>query len=279
MLAGTLWPLWADLRGGDGIAVTGSYFAQFTGPLAAVALTLVCLVPLAVGLAGPARRSGMLVVAAVVGGVVALAVLLGSAPAFDPSRAVLGAAAGACAGTATLGVARAVRGGSAVGGHLAHAAIGLLALGIAGTATGGSRLMSLQPGQSATVLGHEVAYDGVTVVDGPVAGSSAVVADVTTGGQRMRPSLVAFPDRGVLLAETSLRSTPAVDVQVTLRTARDDGTALLEVGVHPLQVLVWWGGLAVVAAGAFAAWEASRRPRTHPVPGEPTSVTTASEPR
>jgi cytochrome c biogenesis factor len=257
-----LWPLWADLRGGDGIAVEGSYFARFTGPLAAVALALMCLVPVAVAARG--RRAlgaagAVTGAAAGVGGLVAFAVLVAVAPVLDPPRAALGAAAGACASTAIVGAVRAVRGGAMLGGHLAHAAVGLLALGIAGTATGGNRLVSLRPGESATVLGHEVAYDGVTVIDGPVAGSEAVVADVTTGGQRLRPSLVAYPDRGVVLAESSLRSTPTVDVQVTLRTARDDGTALLQVGVHPLQVLVWWGGLAMVAAGAFATWEASRR--------------------
>ena len=266
VLAGTLWPLAADLRGGDGIAVEGSYFAQFTGPLATGALALACLVPPAVGLAGRARRvtrpQGHLLAAAV-GATSGLAVLLACAPSVRPDRAVLGAAAGACLVTGSVAGARARRARSALGGHLTHAAFGLLALGIAGTASGGSRMVSLQPGDSATVLGHEVAYAGVTVVDGAVAGSSAgassVVAEVATGGQRLRPSLVAFPDRGVLLAETSLQSTPAVDVQVSLRTARDDGTALLEVGVHPLQMLVWWGGLAVVAAGGYTTWEASRR--------------------
>jgi cytochrome c-type biogenesis protein CcmF len=290
VLAGTLWPLWADLRGGDGIAVTGTYFARFTGPLAAVGLALVCLVPLASGLARPAPRPRReararpaprprtVAVAAAIGAAGAVAVLAACAPALDPPRAALGAAAGACLATAAVGAVRAVQGGSTMGGHLAHAAFGLLALGIAGTATGGSRLVSLQPGESVRVLGHDVAYHGVTVVDGPVGGSSAVTADVTTDGQRLRPSLVAFPDRGVLLAETSLRSTPAADVQVVLRTARDDGGAVLEVGVHPLQVLVWWGGLAVVAAGTYASWEASRRPRAHAAPAEPATVAAARDP-
>ena len=225
VLAGTLWPLWADLRGGDGVAVQGSYFAQFTGPLVTVAVGLLCLVPVAVGVGasdtrGGARRVGW---AAVAGGVGAVALLVAAAPAVEPPQAALGAAAGACTASAVLGAGRAWRRraqGAALGGHLAHAAVGLLALGIAGTATGGSQLVSLRPGESASVLGHEVTFHGVGVEDGPVDGSDAVVASVTTGGQRLRPSLVAYPDRGVVLAETSLRSTPIVDVQVTLRTAR-----------------------------------------------------------
>ena len=262
VLAGTLWPLWADLRGGDGVAVQGRYFAQFTGPLLAMALALVCLVPVAVSCRGSLRSVGAAALAAGGGG---LALLLAAAPSVDPPRVLLAFAAGACVGSALVGALGARRhrsdGAPALGGHLAHAALGLLALGIAGTATGGNHVVSLRSGESATVLGHEVAYDGVRVEDGPVAGSDAVVADVTTGGQKLAPSLVGYPDRGVLLAESALRSTPLVDVQVTLRDARDDGTALLEVGVHPLQVLVWWGGLAVVAAGAFATWEAGARDR------------------
>lgn len=74
---------------------------------------------------------------------------------------------------------------------------------------------------------------------------------------------MAYPDRGLVPAETSLRSTPAVDVQIALRTAGDDGTALFEVGVHPLQMLVWWGGLALAATGAWAARPAA--PATRPL--------------
>src|SRR5699024_5721775 len=72
VLAGTLGPLWADLRGGDGVAVQGSYFAQFTGPLLAMALALVCLVPVAVSSRGSLRSVGA---AALAGGGGGLALL------------------------------------------------------------------------------------------------------------------------------------------------------------------------------------------------------------
>jgi cytochrome c-type biogenesis protein CcmF len=323
VLAGTLWPLLADLRGGEGIAVAGTYFARFTGPLAGAALALLCLVPLAVG--GTARPGAGIVVATGAGGAAgALALLAACSPGLDAGPALLGAAAGACIATSMTAVVVAVRrdrsapgasqspvaesgtpttappSGSGLrarqataagrglratmGAHVAHAAFGLLALGIAGTASGGTRMVAVRPGDSVTVLGHEVTYAGVTVVNGPVAGSSAVVADVTTGGQDLRPSLVAFPDRGVLLAETSLRSTPTGDVQVTLRTADDDGTAVLEVGVHPLQGLVWWGGLAVVAAGGHALWRTPRGPararaETAPAPGHAADQPAGRAPR
>jgi cytochrome c biogenesis factor len=191
----------------------------------------------------------------------ALALLAAVAPTLPAPAVLLGAAAGACLAAGGVGAARAARRRDALGGHLAHAAFGLLALGIAGTATGGTVLVPMAPGDVTEVLGHEIAYAGVTVEDGPVAGSSAVVADVTADGQRLRPALDAYPDRALVLPETSLRSTPTVDVQVALRTATDAGAAQIEVGVHPLQVWVWWGGLALVAAGAYALVETSRRAR------------------
>jgi cytochrome c-type biogenesis protein CcmF len=256
VLAGTLWPLATDLRGGDGIAIEGTYFARFTGPLATAALSLACLAPVAV--AGRRARVRPVAVAAAMGAGGALALLAAVAPALDGPAAVLGSAAGACLAVGATAAVGAVRRGEMVGGHLAHAAFGLLALGIAGTATGGTVLVPMDPGDVVDVLGHEVAYGGVTVVDGPVSGSSAVVADVTADGQRLRPSLVAHPDRAIVLPETSLHSTPTVDVQVALRTATDAGAAQIEVGVHPLQTWVWWGGLALVAAGAWALVESSR---------------------
>ncbi len=279
VLAGSLWPLWADLRGGDGIAVEGSYFAQFVGPLAAAALVAICLVPVALRREGRTAQATVLLPAAA-GALVAVLVLATSAPRTDVWRLALAGAAGACMTTATVAAVRSWRSSPrrAVGGHLAHAALGLAVLGIAGTASGGRETVSLRPGETTDVLGHTITLQGTTVEDGPVAGSEAVVATVTADGTTLRPSLVAYPDRGVLLAETSLRSTPAGDVQVTLQSADDDGRALLDVGVHPLQVLVWWGGLGVVAAGLVAARDGRRRTGPAVTSGAATEEAAATAP-
>ncbi|HEX6417771.1 MAG TPA: cytochrome c biogenesis protein CcsA [Acidimicrobiales bacterium] len=257
VLVGTLWPLVSDLRGDDGVAVAGRYFARFTGPLAVAGLALACLAPLAVGAARRAHPLRATLVPGVAGAAAAVCLLAAATPALGAAGAVLGAAAGAATGTAAAGAVRAVRGGLPAGGHLAHAALGLTLAGVAGTTAGGGTTAALAPGESVEVLGHRIAHAGVEVAPGPAPGSRAVVAAVEVDGQRLRPALVAFPDRGVLLAETSLRSTVAGDVQVGLVTARDDGTAVLEVGVHPLQVLVWWGGLALVLAGGAALRDAT----------------------
>ena len=67
----------------------------------------------------------------------------------------------------------------------------------------------------------------------------------------LRPALVAFTDRSVVLAETALDSQPRRDVQVVLRTAADDGVARYDVSVTPLVQAVWWGSALLVLAGVL----------------------------
>jgi cytochrome c-type biogenesis protein CcmF len=264
VLAGTLWPLWEDLTGGDGIAVEGHYFASFAGPLAAAGLVL--LVALALSRAGGRQRA---MVAA--GGAGAVSALVAIGAAGDPSFAACGLAGLGGAVVATSIRAVAWRTGGGIGSHVAHAGVGLLLLGIAGTTAGETLAASLAPGETIEVAGREVTYRGVEVTSGPTEGSSAVVADVEVDGRTLSPSLVAYPDRAVVLAETALVSGMLADVQVVLLDAQDDGSALFEVGVHPMQVLVWWGGLAIVAGGALSLWTGrpDQRQTPPPVPQAP----------
>jgi cytochrome c-type biogenesis protein CcmF len=306
---GTLAPLVTDLRGGDGIAIEGRYFASFAGPLAAAGLALLALVPLALRLTprsgppaprpseapeegqapaepaggvavavrppvvaarehravptAPWRREAVVVLAGAVSGLGMLHLAGGDVRL---PVAVLGAAAGAALVSAVAGSLTAVRTGERVAGHVAHAGLGLLLLGVAGTASGTTESVPVEPGDRVTVLGETVDYRGVEVVEdvanggGRVAGSSAVVADVHAAGHDLAPSLVAYPAIARVLAETSLVSGPLRDVQVGLRDADDDGAAVLQIGVHPLQVLVWWGGLVLVLAGLVIARERRSAP-------------------
>jgi cytochrome c-type biogenesis protein CcmF len=274
---GTLAPLVTDLRGGDGIAIEGRYFASFAGPLAAAGLVLVALVPLALGVR--ARRSALV---AVGGGLVAgVGLLYGAGGDVDGPVAVLAGAAGAATLSAIVGGLAARRSGGRLAVHVAHAGLGLLLLGVAGTASGSTEMVPVAPGDRVEVLGETVEYRGVEVVDdvanggGRVEGASAVVADVRAAGHDLRPSLVAYPAIARVIAESSLVSTPRRDVQVSLRDAADDGSAVLQVGVHPLQMSVWWGALILLVAGIVAALEHRRRPPTPtppPVAADPVAV-------
>jgi cytochrome c biogenesis factor len=138
--------------------------------------------------------------------------------------------------------------------HLAHVAAAVFAVGIVGSAFATSATATLAPGESMTVGSWEVVNEGARATGERTVAASVVLRrggdEVTT----LEPSLVAHPERGILLAETSLRSTPLTDVQVALRDADDDGRALLEVHVRPLVWFVWLGPLLLAAACAKAAF-------------------------
>ena len=138
------------------------------------------------------------------------------------------------------------------GAVLSHVGFLVLLVGVLGSTAGASTTATVAAGEVVDVGGWRVRNDGVTVVDERTVAAEIVLLRGDDERARLRPTLVAHPERGGLLAETSLRSTPLTDVLVALRSADDDGSALLEVHVRPLVWWVWWGA-ALVAAGALRA--------------------------
>jgi cytochrome c-type biogenesis protein CcmF len=253
VLAGSVWPLAAELRGGRGLAVDGSFFAAVAGPVA-VGLLLV----LAVGPPLGRRLVAEVALVPVVGaaGGLALAALGGWHGLFALATAAAGGAA-----LAGVGVDAARRGRNRpVGSHLAHLGVILLLVGVAGTTTGATETVSLGPDQSTDVHGRTVTNEGAAVVADPAPGTEAVAATILIDGHALRPELVVHTARRRVLAESALWSRPTEDVQVMLRDGRDDGGVVIQVGIHPLQQLVWWGGLLVTVGGGAGLWSALRRP-------------------
>jgi cytochrome c-type biogenesis protein CcmF len=259
VLLGTVWPLTARWRDARPLSVDGTYFATFIGPIA-VAL----LLAMAVGPALGRRSSGSVALPPAVGAAagVVVAALAGWADLFGLAIAAAGGAAMAGSGA---GLVRR-RAGDPVGGHLAHLGMALFLVGVAGTTTGATETVSLAVGQTVEVHGHPVTNLGASVVESPDEGTEAVEAAIDVDGRAFRPRLVVHAARNRVLTESALHSTLARDVQVMLRDAGDDGAATLQVGVHPLQQLVWWGALLLVAGGvtAFADRGLSRPGRGRP---------------
>ena len=75
----------------------------------------------------------------------------------------------------------------------------------------------------------------------------------------MRPSLVAYPERGGVLAETAMVTRPWRDIQVTLVDATDEGFASLIVRQRPLMWCVWLGALLTTIGALTPSWAARRR--------------------
>jgi cytochrome c-type biogenesis protein CcmF len=241
VVVGTLYPLLRGWFGGDRLAVQGHFFSGLVGPL--VVLGLLALV-------GRGRWPSPVSSLTVAGTAVVLA-LAGWRDAFPVLLAAL--AVGALV-TSSRALVRSRR-----PADLAHVGLALMLVGIAGTATGAQASATLEVGQSVVVAGHEVVLRSIAVEPGPTEASSSVVATVSVDGHRRAAELVAYPERGVLLAESTMRSTPAADVQVVLRNA-DDGVALLMVNVSPLQQLVWCGAVTMLLGGVGAAARTGQGP-------------------
>ena len=233
VLLGTLYPLVRGWLGGDRVALQGYFFSEWVWPIVVVGL---------LALVGRGHWPSPWAMCVALAAALALAALGWR----DPDPLLLAALAAAALAVSLVALARTGR-----IAELAHVGLALLLVGIAGTATGSQAIAPVTVGGAIEVGGHSIVVTSIHTEPGPTDASTAVVASVVVDGHDRRAALVAHPDRGVLLAESTLRSTPAADVQVILRNATDD-VALLIVNVAPLQQLVWLGALVMLVGGAGA---------------------------
>jgi cytochrome c-type biogenesis protein CcmF len=141
-----------------------------------------------------------------------------------------------------------------IGAHVAHLGILVLAIGVAGSTVGDASSAGLDPGESLDVGAYRATLVRSEVRDHARGTGIVALVRVTRGGAlvaELVPELNAYPDRGIVLAESALSSTPATDVQVAVRNASDDGTLLVEVRVRPLAMFVWWGAAILVLGGVL----------------------------
>ncbi len=235
---GTVYPVVA----GDGVIVTGRYFAIVAAPLAVALLLLLGAAP---------RRSRKLAPAA--WGLVAAAAAGAWFAERRPLAVVMIGLAGAAAALTVAEWRRRPR----ARWPLAHLGVAVLLAGVAGTTTGTQVTAPLATGGEVTVRGFTFRLEGVEpapAADG--ARAARAVLSLSRDGDALatlRPvALISATGQRVSVA--ALRSTPLQDVQVALRAVGEGGDrVIVEIGVHPLMQLVWWGGILVVAGLAVSA--------------------------
>jgi cytochrome c-type biogenesis protein NrfE len=154
-------------------------------------------------------------------------------------------------------------------GRLAHVGIVVLIAGVAASTFDQSATIGIADGQRVSAAGLDVIGGPIRIEAGSRADTQAVVVDLVVDGVQLRPSLVAYPDRGGVLAETAMATWPWRDVQVTLGDATDEGLALVTVRQRPLVWLIWIGavltslGAITPAAGRRRTGVAASVPATH----------------
>ena len=299
---GTLFPVAAEMVGGRPLLVNGRFFALLAAPLALAALGLAGVAPVLRWGGGvtPAGRRALPVAAttAVVAAIVA--VIAGLRRPFAVAAVPLATfSAALLVGELVRRLAApgpAVARRRAAGAIVAHLGVVVILAGIAGSTLGRTETVLLAPGQEVAVGAYRLRHDGAAVRPAADAGSpdpgTRAGSSHELGQQVIRlelalrrgnevvtvlhPEQVVFEGRGLVLAETALRSTPLEDVLVAIRRVGDDGTAVLEVSIRPLVMWVWWGGILLAGGGALVL--RSRTTAASRVVGDPRACAPAGAP-
>lgn len=156
---------------------------------------------------------------------------------------------------------------------LAHGGFIVLLVGIGVSTFDDSTTTAIALDTTQRAAGVDVRNDGVDVGAGPRQGTEAVTANLTVDSHELRPRIDVYPDRGGRLAHVAVRTGLFTDVQVTLRSASDDGTVVVDVHRRHGMWLVWVGALLVTIATL-----ASSTSRRSPRPGVPGPVRTLCKP-
>jgi cytochrome c-type biogenesis protein CcmF len=143
------------------------------------------------------------------------------------------------------------------GGYMVH--LGLIAMyfGFTGSAYDNDKEQALKPGESLTVRGYEVRYDGSRMVADP--GKRMVFSDMTVlrDGEpltRIAPAKFIYEKpQGTTTTEVAIRSTLAADVYAIMNSVNPDTkVGTFRVIVRPFVAWIWLGGLLMIFGTAVS---------------------------
>jgi cytochrome c-type biogenesis protein CcmF len=268
VLLGTVFPLVVEALNDDQLSIGRPYFDRMTMPLGLALLFMMAVAPvlpwrkasgelLSQRLFWPAWAGAGALVLAVAVGARGLAPLV----AFGLG----GFAAGAAVRQVVLATRRqGWRGlvGRANGGMIVH--LGVVMIAVAFAASSGFETeteLTLDPGDRASVAGHEIEYQGMREVE--ESNKSSTRAQVLVDGDLHEPALSRFPGGSQQIGTPSIESGPTQDVYLALLQIPDSGdtagTVVLRVIVQPLVVWLWIGGAVMALGTALAVFPGRRR--------------------
>ena len=265
VLAGTLWPMFADILTGAKISVGPPFFNAATAPLAiplVLAMPVGAMLPWKRGDAWAAlqRLWWAACIALAIGFLFLAALGTPVWPALGMALAawlVVGAMADLADRIALFrrphqawqrakGLPRA-----AWGAAIAHAGMGVTIAGVAGMGVATDALVALKPGQSARLAGYEWRLEGIADVQGPNYTSRQATVTVTRAGAVvtvLRPERRSFTVDRQTTTEAAIHTNALRDLYAVLGEERD-GAGVLRLHHNPLAPWIWFGAL-IMAAGA-----------------------------
>ncbi|GAA0590051.1 heme lyase CcmF/NrfE family subunit [Craurococcus roseus] len=268
VLAGTLYPMFADLLLGQKISVGPPFFNTAILPLA---------VPLvgamAVGPVMPWKRARLFPALqrlwwAALGGLAAFLLCLalegariGPALGFAAGAwLILGALADIADRLALFSRPRAALARalalprSAWGGAVAHAGMGVMILGLAGMGLATDKLALVKPGESADLAGYTWRLDRLESAQGPNFTARRATVSVSEGGRpvvTLAPERRTFPVGRTTTTEAAIHTTWLSDLYAVLGDERDGG-AVLRLHHNPLAPWIWIGAAIMALGGALS---------------------------
>ncbi len=265
VLAGTLYPMFADLLLGEKISVGAPFFNTATLPLVVplvLAMAVGPLLPWKRATLWPALLRLWWVALAGVGGYLGCLAIAGArfGPALGFAAACwLIAAAGAdisdrlalfsrprAAWARAKGLPRA-----AWGAAIAHAGLGVMILGLAGMGLATDRLVLLHPGESADLAGNTYTLRRIEDVNGANFTARQAIIEVSRQGQPrvvLAPQKRNFPLARMTTSEAAIHTTWLADLYAVLGEEREGG-AVLRLHHNPLAPWIWLGA-AIMALGS-----------------------------
>jgi cytochrome c-type biogenesis protein CcmF len=145
---------------------------------------------------------------------------------------------------------------SVLGTMLAHFGVGLTLLGIVSeTNYGTERIAALTPGQTISIRGYDLTFDGLMPRQGSNYSELVGKFTVRRGGQvigLMEPAKRTFIARGTNTTEAALMTRGVSQLYLSLGDPNADGSIAVRLYHKPLVLLIWIGALVMFAGGALS---------------------------
>lgn len=273
VLIGTLYPLLVEAVTGDKISVGAPFFNLTFGPLMVPLLFAVPFGPLLAwkrgdlpavaqrlfAAAGGALLAGLVTLAFVDGDGVLAAIGVGlsawlvlGALTDLALKAGVGKVAPSVALRRFTGLPRSVFGTAA-----AHAGLGLTLLGIVSvTSFEEERILVMKPGETVQVAGYSLRFEGLSPFTGPNYTEERGRFVYLDADGRERGSVVSakrlYTARQMPTTEAGISTIWLSQLYISLGDATADGGVVVRAWWKPLVLLIWLGGLAMMAGGVVS---------------------------
>ena len=296
VFVGTLYPLALEAATGEKISVGPPFFNATFGPIMLPLMLVMPFGPLLAWKRGDAYRAAQGLMIAFGVAIVATAIVAGftiGGPWLAPIGiglglfAVVGAFAEVMERTKLFRAKPAdswarAKGlpSSAWGGAFAHAGMGVTLIGVvAATAWSSEQVVALKPGETVSLSGFELTFDGLQARKGPNFTANVATLTVREGGAvvaTVEPSRRIYQARKMDLAESGIATFGLSQLYAATAEARDDGATGFRLQYKPLVLLIWLGSVVMAIGGVLSL--ADRRLRVGAPRRAPARPTPAMQP-